>query len=80
MTGAVGPLESQQNKGVASGYASLDGTGNVPALQLENVTPAGVGAAATANNGSDFADKGSTRYNIHDPELTPAAAVAGAPA
>jgi hypothetical protein len=33
------------------------------------------GLALTANNGSDFADAGSTRANLHVPVLTPAAAV-----
>jgi hypothetical protein len=33
------------------------------------------GLALTANNGSDFADAGSTRANIHVPVLTPASAV-----
>jgi hypothetical protein len=33
------------------------------------------GLALSANNGSDFADAGSTRANLHVPVLTPAAAV-----
>lgn len=43
-------------------------------------TTAAAGATATAaqraSNGADFADAGSTRANIHVPELTPAACVA----
>lgn len=63
------PLEPFGGSGGGGGSvtkASVIGTG---------LAPSDIGGVAAANNGTDFADAGSTRANIHIPVLTPCACV-----
>lgn len=79
--------EAKANKGVADGYASLDGTGNVPLSQLGNApsgtggTPASTvtgpdayGAAAVVGTSTDFA----RADHDHGLPAVPTAAAVGA--
>jgi hypothetical protein len=54
LSNGLAAKESSANKGVANGYASLDGGGKVPLLQL----PDGIGGGAIGNLDGGDADTG----------------------
>ena len=66
------------------GSVAVSGTPTSPRLEVSATLQAAAAAGAQAlgiatqkaNNGSDFADEGSTRANLHVPVLTPASCVA----